>query len=54
MLWLGGVVVDDVVDHRGIIGLGGYRREEGEETVNTKQIEVSLSMTWQYVVLGVF
>ena len=32
-----GVVVDDVVDHRGISGLGVYRREEGEETVNIKQ-----------------
>ena len=31
-----GVVVD-VVDHRGNIGLGVYRREEGEETVNIKQ-----------------
>ena len=31
-------VVGDVVDHRGIsIGLGVYRREEGEETVNTEQ-----------------
>ena len=29
------VVVDDVVDHRCISGLGVYRREEGEETVNT-------------------
>ena len=29
-------VVSDVVDHRDInIGLGVYRREEGEETVNT-------------------
>ena len=28
--------VDDVVDHSGIIGLGVYRREEGEETVNTE------------------
>ena len=29
-------VVIDVVDHRDIsIGLGVYRREEGEETVNT-------------------
>ena len=37
LLWQGGVVVD-VVDHRGIgIGLGVYRREEGEETVNIKQ-----------------
>ena len=36
MLWQGGVVVD-VVDHKGIIGLGVYRREEGEETVNTEQ-----------------
>ena len=31
-----GVVVD-VVDHKGSIGLGVYQREEGEETVNTKQ-----------------
>ena len=34
MLWQGGVVVD-VDDHSGIIGLGVYRREEGEEIVNT-------------------
>ena len=34
LVWQGGVVVD-VVDHRGISGLGVYRREEGEETVNT-------------------
>ena len=32
-----GGVVGDVVDHRGSIGLGVYRREEGEETVNIKQ-----------------
>ena len=25
----------DVVDHRGNNGLGVYRREEGEETLNT-------------------
>ena len=32
-----GAVVD-VVDHRGIgIGLEVYRREEGEETVNTRR-----------------
>ena len=43
MLWQGGVVVDDVVDHKGSIGV--YRREEGEETVNIKQTEVTLSMT---------
>ena len=31
-------VIVDVVDHRDInIGLGVYRREEGEETVNTSQ-----------------
>ena len=36
LLWQGGVIVD-VVDHRGSIGLGVYRREEGEETVNIKQ-----------------
>ena len=35
--WKGGrSVVDDVADHRGINSdLGVYRREEGEETVNT-------------------
>ena len=32
-----GGVVGDVVDHIGIISLGVYQREEGEETVNTKQ-----------------
>ena len=36
LLWQGGVVVD-VVDHKGSIGLGVYRREEGEETINIKQ-----------------
>ena len=35
--WQGRVVVDDVIGHRGISGLGVYRREEGEETVNIKQ-----------------
>ena len=31
-------VVVDVVDHRGISsGLGVYRREEGEETINTRK-----------------
>ena len=29
--------VVDVVDHRGNIGLGVYRREEGEETINIMQ-----------------
>ena len=32
-----GGVVGGVVDHSSIIGLGVYRREEGEETVNTEQ-----------------
>ena len=32
-----GGVVGDIVNHIGIIGLGVYRREEGEETVNTEQ-----------------
>ena len=36
LLWQGGVVFD-VVDHRGGIGLVVYRREEGEETMNTIQ-----------------
>ena len=44
MLWQGGGVVD-VGDHRGGIGLGVYRREEGEETVNTEQTDASLSIT---------
>ena len=37
LLWPGGGVVVDVVDHKGDIGLGVYRREEGEEIVNIKQ-----------------
>ena len=36
LLWQGGVVVD-LVAHTGNIGLGVYRSEEGEETVNIKQ-----------------
>ena len=36
LLWQGGVVVD-VVDHNGNISLRVYRREEGEEIVNTEQ-----------------
>ena len=39
--------VVDVVDHRGSIGLGAYRREEGEETVNTEQTDASLRITWR-------
>ena len=37
--------VVDVVDHRGGIGLWVYRREEGEEIVNTEQTDASLSIT---------
>ena len=44
LLWQGGVVVD-VVDHRSNISLGVYQREEGEETVNTEQTKVPLSIT---------
>ena len=44
MLWQGGVVVD-VVDHRGIIVLGVYRRGEGEENSKYKQTDAILSMT---------
>ena len=29
MIWQGGVVVDDVVDHRGISGLGGLPERRG-------------------------
>ena len=43
LAWLlsqGGGIVGDVVDHSGIIGLGVYQREEGEETVNiSKQMQ---------------
>ena len=39
LLWQEGGVVNTVVDHRGIIGLGVYRREEGEETMNTMQTD---------------
>ena len=45
MLRQEGGVIGDVVDHRGSIGLGVYRREEGEETINTEQTGASLSMT---------
>ena len=41
--WKGRRLLVDVVDHRGISsGLGVYRREEGEEIVNTEQTD-----TWQ-------
>ena len=30
-------VVGDVVNHRGSIGLGVYKRKEGEEIINIKQ-----------------
>ena len=36
LLWQGGVI-SGVVERRGNIGLGVYRREEGEEIVNIKQ-----------------
>ena len=42
LLWQVGVVVNDVVDHRGISGLGVYRREEGEETVNIMHTNATL------------
>ena len=48
-----GVVVD-VVDHRDNISLGVYRREEGEETINTEKTSALLSMTKQKAALGVF
>ena len=41
LLWHEGGVVNTVVDHRGIIGLGVYRREEGEETINTKHTDAT-------------
>ena len=45
LLWQEGGVVVDIVDHRGGISLWVYRREEGEETVNTEQTKVPLSIT---------
>ena len=40
--WKGRKVVVDIVDHRGISsGLGVYRREEGEETVNIMQTDAT-------------
>ena len=45
LCWKGRSVVDDVFDHRGSIGLGVYRREQGEETINIWQTSASLSMT---------
>ena len=53
MLRQEGGVIGDIVDHRGSMSLGVYRREEGEETVNTEQKDASLSITWQYDVQGV-
>ena len=44
---------NEVDDHRINSGLGVYRREEGEETINIKQTNASHGMTWQYAVLGV-
>ena len=40
-------------DYRIISALGVYRREEGEETVNTRQTIVTQSITWRYAVPGV-
>ena len=39
LLWQEGGVINTVVDHRGIFGLGVYRREEGGETINTKHTD---------------
>ena len=52
MLWQGGVIVD-VVDHRGGIGLGVYRREEGGRNNKYKANIALQSITWQYDVPGV-
>ena len=42
-----GGIVGDVVDDRDSIGLGVYRREEGEETVNIKQTNAHRCLAWQ-------
>ena len=43
----------DVVDHRGGIGLGVYRREEGEENNEYRANKASQNITRQYAVFGV-
>ena len=45
--------VNCVVVSGSSVSLGVYRREEGEETINTKQTNAAQCMTWQYAVLGV-
>ena len=51
MLWQGGFVVD-VVDHRGNIGLGVYRREEGGRNSKYAANKASQNITRQYARLG--
>ena len=53
MLWQGGVVVDDVVDHRGISGVGGLPERRGGRNSKYKANIASQSVTWQYVGPGV-
>ena len=55
LLWQEGGVVNNVVD-RGTssgVSLVVYRREEGEETMNTMQTDASQHITRQYAVPGV-
>ena len=54
MLWQERGVVNSVVElGSSSVGLVVYRREEGEETVNTEQKDASLRITCQYAVQGV-
>ena len=54
LLWQERGVVNSVVERGGsIVGLVVYRREEGEETMNTMQIDAYRCMTRQVTVLGV-
>ena len=54
MLWQERGVVNSVVELvSSSVGLVVYRREEGEEIMNTEQTKASQNITRQYAVFGV-
>ena len=54
LLWQEGGVVNSVVElGSSSVSLVVYRREEGEETMNTMQTNAYRCMTWQVTMLGV-
>ena len=54
LLWQVGGVINSVVElGSSSVGLVVYRREEGEETMNTMQTNAYWCMTWQVTMLGV-